>query len=196
MFGSSTCSAGLVREQPPITARTEVWSNTWEQTYPPRLQGRCDDHRYAKAEAQRISPNRARRMMLSVLFHLHILEGRVEPLRLTRPRFQALLGMGSAGKRRNVIEIAVVLIVSQDEYRLPPDFGVLGQDVEDFRQIPLAVPRRRRVIGEAAPAGRRATKRWEGCASVHILAKLMQDVALRHLASAAAFVAVLVGDFR
>src|SRR5260370_28200792 len=121
------------------------------QTHNPATVPRgCDEHRHSKAEPQRISANRLRRLVLAVLFQLHILERRVKPLR-GAPRFRALR-MGSL-KRRDVIEIAVVLVVGQDENRVLPDFGGVGAAGRELPPRPLAVPSRPRVSPEAYPRG-------------------------------------------
>src|SRR3546814_16397358 len=43
-------------------------------------------------------------------------------------------------ERRNVIEISIIFIVSEDEDGFFPAFWVLGEDVQDLGNIPGAVP--------------------------------------------------------
>ena len=73
----------------------------------------------------------------------------------------------------SVIEVA---IVGEDKDRLLPHLRVLREDVHDFGDIPRAIPRRGRVIGErfrrTQPRNRRQL------ALIHILAELVEDIAL------------------
>lgn len=58
-------------------------------------------------------------------------------------------------KRRDVIKITIIFIISQDENGLFPDFRILGKDIQRFGYIPCPVPCRagviRKIFGSRKP---------------------------------------------
>ena len=96
-------------------------------------------------------------------------------------------------ERRHVIEVAVVLVVAEDENRLPPHVGILRENVERFGDVPRAIPRRARVVGEILrrddPRNRRQFAR------AHILAELVEHIALRD-PHPPLHATVVIGDLR
>src|SRR5690606_37980219 len=106
--------------------------------------GRRDYHRHAVSEADGATP----RILLGnpkteLLFQRNPLDCRVYPGR-TFPR----MGFGGMGRheRRDMVEIPVVLVIGEDEYRPLPDLRVLRKDIQHLRNIPGTVPWSGRMV--------------------------------------------------
>jgi hypothetical protein len=101
-----------------------------------------------------------------------MLNARVDPFR-GKPRLPSM-GM-RRDKRWNMVEVAVVFIVSENENRLFPGLGILSEDVERFGDVPRSVPGRigmvRELFRRHEPTDRRKIDRFD------IAAKLMKEVA-------------------
>ena len=155
---------------------------------PAATPGRGDDHRHAVSQPNRTLACLAGRRSLLILVQLDVFDADVDPC--CDPS-----GLGPAGmrcdKRRDVIEVTVILVVGHEEDGLFPDLRIAGQNVQHFRDVPRAVPGRRRVVGKCLGTDKPRHRRQ--AAFGHILAEAMQHVALRHFQSAFHF-AVVIGD--
>src|ERR1051325_1134923 len=94
-------------------------------------------------------------------------------------------------KWRNVIEVTIVLIITKNEDRFPPDGGILREDIQDLTQIPRAIPRCARMIGKIF--GRNNPRHRGQLPAPNVSTELMKHIALGHAHLALCF-AITIGN--
>src|SRR5262245_33811316 len=78
----------------------------------------------------------------------------------------------------HMVEVAVVFVVAQDEDGLLPYFGIMREDVQDFGDVPGAVPGCNWMVGKVF--GSDDPRHGRQSAGPHILTKLVEHIALRY----------------
>ncbi|MCY1225481.1 hypothetical protein D9M72_376780 [compost metagenome] len=152
-------------------------------------------HRHARAGAEGLAV--LRRLLgrggleVEVLVrHLRVVEGRLAGQR-------AVQVARRRGRRRAVVEEAVVLVEVDQQHGLAPDLGRCRQRVQDSLHVPAALGRAGRA-GVLAELGRRDDPRHLGQLAVeHVVTQRLQEAAVGHgVAEALGQRAVLVVDVR
>src|SRR6185437_7167619 len=135
--------------------------------------GRRNYHRNAEPQADRTSPCSmswvgGQILLQRDVFHCSVdTGGRSARLRFARMRYP---------ERRYVIEVSIVLVVSQDEDRFLPHLRIVSENVHHFRDIPGPKPRCSRMIRVVFRSNQPGHRRQ--IAVMHIFAELIEDVAL------------------
>src|SRR5262249_46401929 len=99
--------------------------------------GRRDNQRNSIAQSDRPAANARRRSPAAILVQLQILESRIDaPGDFSRFR----MPRAWSDKRRHVVEISIVLIVSENKNGLLPDPRILREDIHRLRDVPRSIP--------------------------------------------------------
>ena len=108
--------------------------------------GRSDDHGDAVAQADGAATRFGGGALLAIAREGPELDAGIDARRDSAAFGTRRIGRGEG---RHVIEVAVVLVVGQDEDRLLPNFGLLREDAERLGEHPGSVPGRTGMIGTA-----------------------------------------------